>query len=567
MPKNYPRNLSVWLILAVSYAILFLSPIVGGDQADILKLILLSGAFSNFIVFVDVYFALSSQGASYRKRDVRYLLYGLSVALALVIAIDLGVIAIGKLFSEYFWYLVALIWIIFFFYFLVRLVVRETSTSSDRYFVGALAVIGFTVFLSVMVLKHENFNGLVLYIKGRGSFGEFFLARIQAWLHLVFVPILYLCIDARISKVSVLTKHLIGPDWVLVMAGCAFLFAGCALGYYGQDPVAMFEKGASAILLILGNHFYLVHNGRGFCDSLKDFNTWWQKRHTRLVDEDSTETRNCNLWASKVWESASNNWILFHKSDDLYRVQYIEPAVIGAAIGRLTGLIRLVDLGAGDGSSLNRLILDLKKDDRIQLESILFVERNEELFNNCKLKLANHNFKGIMADLRDRKRLTECIQNDTDYPTIFLAQYVVQELVEIRRFFKSVSELMQEQDVFVAVIPDNEFVRFLKKLRKMEDVAEDELARPSDADWEWVGKYPIVDAKGKTFYVPHFERSVDSILRVAGESGLKSRLQVRVVPLREEELERIYKPTLYYPHIFNMPSSQILVFRKGRPHD
>ena len=85
------------------------------------------------------------------------------------------------------------------------------------------------------------------------------VSRSYAWVHLLAIPGVYLLVDSRVGKKEVAWKSFLFLDRSLLLAGVACTLSGwffALLGSSEQDS-PLYEAGAAAIILLVGNSWYL----------------------------------------------------------------------------------------------------------------------------------------------------------------------------------------------------------------------------------------------------------------------------------------------------------------------
>src|SRR6185437_14637930 len=78
--------------------------------------------------------------------------------------------------------------------------------------------------------------------------------RFHAWIHLLAIPGIYLCVDYVVRNRVLVAKKSLPLDLQVLAVGLACAAAGAVEGGHG-----LFEAGSSAAILLLGNWMYLSY--------------------------------------------------------------------------------------------------------------------------------------------------------------------------------------------------------------------------------------------------------------------------------------------------------------------
>ena len=174
----------------------------------------------------------------------------------------------------------------------------------------------------------------------------------------------------------------------------------------------------------------------------------------------------------------------------------------------------------------------------------------------------------VEADLRTDPGRVAAAVRVSEHPTVYLLQYVLQEMPAIAPLLGAVAGRMTEADRAVVVLPDERFVHDLFDQHSPDGnsasqafLDEAGIPLPADAarDWRWVGKYPLATAD-ELYHLPHFDRPLEKIKELAGNAGLVVQGEAYVVVGRATE--DVFAGLAYKDAIVSKPSAVVLVFRK-----
>ena len=262
-----------------------------------------------------------------------------------------------------------------------------------------------------------------------------------------------------------------------------------------------------------------------------------------------------NDWSKNLWNEAEDRWRLRVGQDDLYRESCVLPVLARTISCAHHGPIRLVDIGCGDGRNTARLVGALDEVSVIARQIIL-IDRRAGLLAGTRDHLElTHAVRIPPLDILEKTDWTEAFM-DQGHPTIYIAEYVIQELANTTHLFRALAGVLRPQDLFVAVVPDPQFAQNLM----LQDGVKSAVCDFGRAqDWQWAGRYPICE-NGSSFYLPYFHRTLEMLATIAQEAGLKLRTCSPVVLPATEENKKAYHGSPYAPEIFTRTSSQVIAF-------
>lgn len=83
--------------------------------------------------------------------------------------------------------------------------------------------------------------------------------RLYAWIHLLAIPFTYFIVDSKLSKDDSRWTNFLFLDMSLVLGGLACAVSGFLYAFFSPIPAPppLFEAGAAALILLIGNSWYL----------------------------------------------------------------------------------------------------------------------------------------------------------------------------------------------------------------------------------------------------------------------------------------------------------------------
>lgn len=88
---------------------------------------------------------------------------------------------------------------------------------------------------------------------------QFFEPRILPYIHLFFIPLLYLVVDGKLRATLTVANKSLRLDWALFWTGIVCVLCGLvASDLMVAIGSALFESGAAAVILLLGNWVWLL---------------------------------------------------------------------------------------------------------------------------------------------------------------------------------------------------------------------------------------------------------------------------------------------------------------------
>lgn len=142
----------------------------------------------------------------------------------------------------------------------LALVIMKASTEKFR--AGLQAALFMVVAMMVfphLFLATQQFVARNFQHFAGGQLAGFLGARLHAYSHLVCVPALYLLVDVLLRRKIPDARKSLSLDFVLVVTGVSLMLAGIAAYRLGSaEDFPLFEAGASAAVLLLGNAMWLL---------------------------------------------------------------------------------------------------------------------------------------------------------------------------------------------------------------------------------------------------------------------------------------------------------------------
>lgn len=153
-------------------------------------------------------------------------------------------------FSEYEDFLLAfsILWVGFALFFMAY---SENPNSKVGFLLSALCLV-VSLYLMPLLLRRfspEWDDPIWILISDRG----------YAWIHLLCIPFVYFIVDSKLSTKHMKWSRFLFLDRSLIWAGAACALSGLLYGLLGPDggTPPLFESGAAALLLLVGNAWYI----------------------------------------------------------------------------------------------------------------------------------------------------------------------------------------------------------------------------------------------------------------------------------------------------------------------
>lgn len=523
-------------ILFLSYALLVAGAFFS-DEGSAHNLILLSAALVNTIALVDIAAFLYADSTDVSKLPRTILLWTIQTFFLIgIIGVDIGLLHWGPVP----WIALAVALLAAFLYLVyARGPERGPTTGALLGIIAALVV------------------SLAVGQVALANVPQFLAERWREYLHLLLIPLLYVFVDVIAGREHRPLAKCVPLDVAVLAAGVS---AAC-IGKAVNKP--MFEAGAAAVLLMLGNHFYLLQRralppGGPIGRAIDNVSRRTTSRIGGVVRPArvaltvwcgtfGTSSR-WRQWASRLWDRAEADWQARGQHESLYRRCVVMPAVTSVIRAEYQGPARVIDIGCGDGKSIAEYLTALQSPEDCQL---VLVDQRRGQLNACRGQVRCRSARYIQGALLQPFWALRC--RGSSRRTIFLAEYVLQELPSLHCFFGAMSLVFRPGDAFIALIPHPAFaekvVRNTMRLRGL------------SVDWDWAGPYPI-RVNGKVVVLPHFQRGPSKIKEIASEVGLACRWERALSLECNQETEAAMRDGPYYPFVFEGPSSVLMFFER-----
>jgi len=142
----------------------------------------------------------------------------------------------------------ALSWVLFAMFFIA---LSDTPHNQIGFLVSALCLV-VSLYLMPPLFRYLTPNWehpFWILISNRG----------YAWIHLLGIPFIYLLVDSKLSKKHNKWSNFLFLDRSLALAGTACAISGVLYALFGptEGTPPLFESGAAALLLLVGNAWYI----------------------------------------------------------------------------------------------------------------------------------------------------------------------------------------------------------------------------------------------------------------------------------------------------------------------
>ncbi len=271
-------------------------------------------------------------------------------------------------------------------------------------------------------------------------------------------------------------------------------------------------------------------------------------------------------WAMDVWTRAVPNWE-DRNQDHNYRDILARPGIYSALASlspKSNG--QFLDIGCGEGAETFYIRDSLAKlgwSGKMfgydpQSHFIGVAEEANKSPSSIPIQFGN----GSIDDFLEKYNLSKNVD-------LLTSIFVLQDLPDIHQYLAKVDKTLNEKGtgIFLLVHPNFGEAMKNKGAVKLEDVLNPSgIAVP----WKWVGEYPIIEEKGKTFFVPYFQRTIDEYRKHFS----KYFSQIEFIPLKPspQDVSRSEKEhkspfynhsgNVYYPEIVEMESSLVIIAKR-----
>jgi hypothetical protein len=211
-------------------------------EGNIEHWLVFAAGMSNLVVIFDIGPELRNRGYN---RFARFLLIGELIFFSSILGVDIN-LAFGE--YELFRLFVTLMVIIL-------SIVFITITDKPR------AHLGFLTSAIILPLPLYIVPYLITRLspQSQDPLWPLFADRFYAWIHLLGIPTVYLITDSTLSRKHPKWRNFLFLDRSLFLAGSACATSGFLYALFGSPPPPqpLFESGAAALILLVGNSWYL----------------------------------------------------------------------------------------------------------------------------------------------------------------------------------------------------------------------------------------------------------------------------------------------------------------------
>ena len=261
-------------------------------------------------------------------------------------------------------------------------------------------------------------------------------------------------------------------------------------------------------------------------------------------------------FADNLWSQAYLSWNK-RQQDHNYRQYLARPAICQALRElNLRSKLVVVDLGCAEGIEtifIARILRQMDLEPKVYGFDPYYNGRRQKRVADIIFE------RGELTKLLSKYHL----QGKVDLLTSI---FVLQELPSWDKFLIHICHVLKPggRALFLFVHPD--FGLALK--RKSALIINKELSQ--SADWEFAAAYPIVEEKGRTFYLPYFHRSLDVIKKklekhfcIQKIRGLKPNSET-IKYCRQEKISPFINHfgNIYWPEIISQESSLLIIASK-----
>lgn len=273
-----------------------------------------------------------------------------------------------------------------------------------------------------------------------------------------------------------------------------------------------------------------------------------------------------NEWAMNIWTREVSNWEN-RSQDHNYRDVVARPGIY-SALSSLSPISngQFLDIGCGEGVEtfyIRDLLVTLGWSGKMfgydpQSHLISIAEGANNAHSSIPIQFSN----GSIDDFLKKYGLLRNID-------LLTSIFVLQDLPDIHKYLSDIDKVLSEHGIgiFLLVHPN-----FTEAIKNKGAVKLNPGLNPSGVTvpWHWVGEYPIVEEKGKTFFVPYFQRTLDEYKNYFE----KYFSQIEFISLKPspQDIDRNKKEqrspfynhleNVYYPEIIKMESSLVIIAKR-----
>ncbi len=269
---------------------------------------------------------------------------------------------------------------------------------------------------------------------------------------------------------------------------------------------------------------------------------------------------NADQWAKEVWTRAVVNWEE-RSQDHNYRNIIARPGIYSCL--KSLPIIkngRFLDIGCADGNETLFV-----RDSLVKLNwsgQMYGYDPQEKFIQLTKTKNQHHS---IIPTTFEHGSIEKVLKENDLFEKIDLITsiFVLQDLPNIKQYLINVNKALKNHGIGIFLLVHPNFAEIM--LDKGELKLEKTLSQ--NDEWRFAGEYPIVEERGKTFFVPYFHRTINDYQKHFQEYFKKVKfigLKPTQKDLRLSEKNKLspfynHEGNVYYPEITQMKSSLIII--------
>lgn len=271
-----------------------------------------------------------------------------------------------------------------------------------------------------------------------------------------------------------------------------------------------------------------------------------------------------NVWAREVWTRATQNWEE-RSQDHNYRDLVARPGILAGLKKLLQNSPVLknknfLDIGCAEGTEtlyMRDLLI------RMYHTGIMYGYDPQGKFVDSANTKSKPN--PIIPTIFENNSLEETLRKHNLFGKIDLVTsiFVLQDLPNIKDYLSKVDKALKDdgKGMFLLVHPN-----FAEEMLKKGALKKEEQLIPND-EWRFAGEYPIVEERGRTFFVPYFHRTIEDYKKYFSEHfskfkfiGLKpSEKNLEIAKINHLSPFYQHEGNVYYPEIIQTESSVIIL--------
>jgi len=271
-------------------------------------------------------------------------------------------------------------------------------------------------------------------------------------------------------------------------------------------------------------------------------------------------------WAIDIWTKAVPNWE-DRSQDHNYRDILARPGIYSALKSldpKSNG--QFLDIGCGDGTEtffIRNSLIKLGWHGRMfgydpQSHFIGVAEQANKSHSLISIQFGN----GSIGDFLGKYKLSKSVD-------LLTSIFVLQDLPDIQKYLADVDKTISEGGTSISLLVHPNFG---EAMRKKGAVKIEESLNPCgiSVPWRFVCEYPIVEERGRTFFVPYFQRTIEDYKKYF--QRYFSQIEFIALKPSPQDVSRCEKEhrtpfydhpgNVYYPEIVEMESSLIIIAKR-----